>query len=173
MSSFVTNVFRIHLASLLLVAAPALMTTPALADVAPPNACDTAGASCDTAGPNFDEPGKCESQTCSRYTPDGPMSYDCLRCAIPDGGTGTGGSGTATGGGAGEGNGTASGGSKAATGGSSSAAGAKSSDSSNDEDDGGCSVAPGPTSTSVGFAALTTFALAFAALRRRAGARAR
>ncbi len=123
------------------------VAAPAFADIPAPNACDDEGASCDTAGDNADEPGTCKTSTCSRATPDGTMEYECLLCE-------------ATGNGTGGGNGAA---------GDSSTNGSGSDDS----DDGGCAVAPGPVSTSVGFAALTTFALAFAALRRRAGARVR
>lgn len=57
-------------------------STAASADVAPPDACTTAGAACTNAGTNADQPGVCTTKTCTRATPSGPMDYSCTRCLV-------------------------------------------------------------------------------------------
>ena len=59
-----------------------LLAVPAFADVAPIDACsaDSVGERCDNAGENADALGVCIKDTCSRATPDGPMSYECYVC---------------------------------------------------------------------------------------------
>jgi MYXO-CTERM domain-containing protein len=62
--------------------AAALLAAPALADIPPADACMAAdeGEACDNAGENADQPGICQADTCTRTTPDGPMTYDCYVC---------------------------------------------------------------------------------------------
>jgi hypothetical protein len=68
----------------------------ALADVPPPDSCQTAGESCNNAGPDYKSPGVCTSQTCSKTLPgaDAPYTYACLLCTAGgpsnDAGSGTG-----------------------------------------------------------------------------------
>lgn len=61
-----------------------MLASPALADVAPPDACQAAdvGKACNNAtkGGAMDQPGTCEAATCTRPTPTGSMSYDCFTC---------------------------------------------------------------------------------------------
>lgn len=133
-----------------------LAPTPALADVPPPNQCNSAGASCDNAPPDYKSPGVCTASKCQKALQDGSIEYDCTLCLASDaGGAGAGGAGT--------GGGSATGGGSS-TGGSPSTGGKKSSDSG---DDGGCSIgAPSAERTSI----LIGLALALgglAALRRR------
>lgn len=65
-----------------------LAGTPALADVPPLDACETAGKACQNAGEAGNKPGSCVSTTCERATPSGKMTYACLRCqaSTDDGG---------------------------------------------------------------------------------------
>lgn len=58
--------------------------TPARADIPPPDACQDQGADCDNAGPSADESGTCQKETCTRGGPDGPITYECLRCVAGD-----------------------------------------------------------------------------------------
>jgi MYXO-CTERM domain-containing protein len=60
----------------------ALLATPALADVAPIDACMAAdvGNACDSAGPNGNQAGICKQDMCTRTTPDGQMTYECYVC---------------------------------------------------------------------------------------------
>jgi hypothetical protein len=53
---------------------------PALADIPPPDSCNDAGAACSTAGANADEPGICTKSECTRSSPNGTVTYECLRC---------------------------------------------------------------------------------------------
>jgi MYXO-CTERM domain-containing protein len=70
--------------------AAGLLATPALADIPPEDACMAAdvGEACDNAGENADQPGICQADTCTRTTPDGPMTYDCFLCKASAGGGG-------------------------------------------------------------------------------------
>jgi len=71
----------------------ALHSAPAFADVPPPDSCTTEGAACSNAGANADQAGQCTQASCTRASPDGSVSYDCLRCAAStDGDASTGGS---------------------------------------------------------------------------------
>jgi len=66
---------------------------PAAADVPPPDACMTEGATCANAGGMANLPGVCRPSTCTRATPDGGViTYDCLRCQASGGNSGAGGS---------------------------------------------------------------------------------
>jgi len=70
--------------------AAALLATPAFADIPPADACMAAdeGEACDNAGEDADQPGVCQADTCTRATPDGPMTYDCFLCKAAVGGGG-------------------------------------------------------------------------------------
>jgi MYXO-CTERM domain-containing protein len=70
--------------------AVALLATPAFADIPPADACMEAdeGKACDNAGEEADQPGVCQADTCTRTTPDGPMTYDCHVCKATAGGGG-------------------------------------------------------------------------------------
>lgn len=85
----------LKLNSLLMAAALgcALVSRPALADLAPLDACSASevGKPCRSALVNDapDQPGVCVSTTCQRATPNGAMSYPCYRCeASPESGAG-------------------------------------------------------------------------------------
>jgi len=53
----------------------------ARADIAPPDACNTANVACHNAGQNYDKDGKCTATTCSRGGPQGQVTtYDCFKC---------------------------------------------------------------------------------------------
>ncbi len=159
------------------VLASTLLTAPAFADIPPADACMAAdeGEACDNAGENADQAGVCQQDTCTRATPDGPMTYDCFLCKVAAGGSGGVGNegganseaGTkAEGGGSAEG-GTATAGGPA-TGGSQSTAGSKPTGAADSEDDGGCNAAAVPVG---GLASLVAPLLAFglaAWCRRRA-----
>lgn len=124
-----------------------LLAAPALADIPPPDACMQAdeGKACDNAGQNADQPGVCKQSSCTRQTPDGPMTYDCHLCQAANGGT----SGAA--GATGNGGSTAAGGTTSRS----------------NDDDGGCSMSAAPVG---GLAALigplAAFGLAVARRRR-------
>jgi MYXO-CTERM domain-containing protein len=64
--------------------AATLLAVPALADIAPADACQAAdeGKACENANADgkMDQPGSCQKATCSRATPNGNMSYDCYLC---------------------------------------------------------------------------------------------
>ncbi len=126
----------------------ALLSTPALADIPPPDACLAAdvGKACNDAviGQATGQPGICQQDTCTRATPDGSMTYECYLCKAQDAG---------------------SGGDSGSSAGSSSTTSSKS-----DDDGGGCSVASASTG---GLSALLTAvaALGFALTRRRAARR--
>jgi hypothetical protein len=70
--------------------AVALLAAPAFADIPPDDACMAAdeGEACDNAGENANLPGICRADTCTRATPDGPMTYDCHLCKATAGGGG-------------------------------------------------------------------------------------
>ncbi len=61
-----------------------LLTVPARADLAPPDACAEAdvGKACENASANgkMDLPGTCQKAKCTRATPGGSMEYDCHLC---------------------------------------------------------------------------------------------
>lgn len=61
-----------------------LLTIPAFADVAPAESCQSAdiGKPCDnaTVDGQSNQHGTCEKDTCTRSTPNGPMSYECVIC---------------------------------------------------------------------------------------------
>ena len=61
-----------------------LLAAPALADLAPPDACAAAdaGKACSNATKDgkLDQPGTCQKATCTRAAPTGSVSYDCYRC---------------------------------------------------------------------------------------------
>lgn len=61
-----------------------LMTVPARADLAPPDACAEAqlGKACENASVDgkMDQPGTCQKAKCTRATPSGSMEYDCHLC---------------------------------------------------------------------------------------------
>lgn len=65
------------------------------ADLPPPDGCTMKDAACTNAGPAYDQPGVCQDAKCTRVTPDGPVTYDCLRCVAS---SGTGGASNTTGG---------------------------------------------------------------------------
>jgi hypothetical protein len=44
----------------------------------------TEGDACQNAGPNHDAEGVCEKEKCERETPDGTVSFECLRCVPKD-----------------------------------------------------------------------------------------
>lgn len=172
-----------------------LVATPVFADIPPDDACMAAdeGDACDNAGEDADGAGVCVKDTCTRATPDGPMSYECYLCKSDDEGTAgrgneptTGGAGAGGAGAAGaesqpEGGASTEGGTKA-TGGTKSEGGSKTSGGStskagttNDasdgkasaDDDGGCSVSALPASGLAGIVApLVAFGLALARRRR-------
>lgn len=83
----------------------------AWADVAPRDACTSPGQPCQVAGPTFDQPGTCQTTTCTRVLPDGDggmmtTTYACNRCfggGGAGGNLGTGGAGGYGGGGNGGG----------------------------------------------------------------------
>lgn len=157
-----------------------LLAAPAFADIAPEDSCMAAdeGKACDNAGDDGDQLGVCRKDTCTRATPDGPMSYECHSCKTAEGGAGGGGSGDPLpeGGAKNEGGTTTDGGAKSeggtkTAGGSKSTAGTKSSDdlARDDDDDGGCSASAAPVGGIAGLlAALLGFGLATARRRRAA-----
>lgn len=61
-----------------------LLTVPARADLAPPDACAEAdvGKACENASASgmMDQPGTCQKAKCTRATPSGKMEYDCHLC---------------------------------------------------------------------------------------------
>lgn len=65
-----------------------LLTVPARADLAPPDACQEAdvGKACENATANgmMDLPGTCQKAKCTRATPSGKMEYDCHLCQAGD-----------------------------------------------------------------------------------------
>lgn len=61
-----------------------LWVTSARADVPPPDACQTDGKACSNAGPEYNQAGECKQAMCTRATPDGSMTYECLRCEVSD-----------------------------------------------------------------------------------------
>jgi len=73
----------------------------ARADIPPADACTSPGQPCQVAGPNYDQPGICQTATCTRGTPDGhggvtTTTYACNRCELSGaGGAGGQESGTA------------------------------------------------------------------------------
>jgi MYXO-CTERM domain-containing protein len=139
-----------------------LFAMPASADIAPDDACVQAneGKACDNAGDSADQPGTCTKDSCTRHTPDGPMTYDCYLCKAAEGGSG--GSGNEAGA---KPDGGSKAGGGATTGGTSSTAGTKASDS---KDSGGCNVSAVPVGALPSLVApLLAFGLA-AARRRRA-----
>lgn len=73
-----------------------LLAAPAFADIPPEDACMAAdeGKACDNAGDNADQKGTCKKDSCTRGTPNGPMTYECYRCLVTDGGGTAGTAGT-------------------------------------------------------------------------------
>jgi MYXO-CTERM domain-containing protein len=69
-----------HLLATLLLALS--VSTPALADVPPPDFCSEPGKSCSTAPPDYASPGVCETKKCSKPFPQ-PTEYDCNLC-VPE-----------------------------------------------------------------------------------------
>ncbi|MEN9578208.1 MAG: hypothetical protein RJA70_1217 [Pseudomonadota bacterium] len=68
-----------------------LLAAPGFADIPPPDACASpadVGKACDNAGAQANQPGTCQADTCSKATPDGPMTYECTLCKseLGDGG---------------------------------------------------------------------------------------
>jgi hypothetical protein len=151
------TMIRSRTAALALLFAVSWHTTPARADVPPPDACTTAGSECSNAGDDFDEPGTCFLRTCTKGPPGEEVEYECLRCEKP--GEGGGGAGGAGGSANGEGGEKAGPGGAATTGGSSPTP-PKDDD---DDDDDGCSVSY--VGTEHGLAGLMLF-LGVALLRR-------
>lgn len=89
-----------------------LWSSAALADVPPPDTCETQGAPCNNAPPNYDSPGTCQAKTCSKTLPDGDggfatHEYPCKLCVADNGSAGASGSGNGNAGAAGSGNGSA------------------------------------------------------------------
>ena len=136
----------------------------ARADIPPPDACTKAGETCNNAGKNADQPGICATRTCTRGSPSGTMTYDCLRCVEPtdasvtdaghdSGAVGAGGT-TGSAGGTTSGNGGSStaGGSHSSggAGGKSSAGGATASTGGNASGDGGSSHRTGGATSGTG-----------------------
>ncbi len=117
-----------------------LLAAPAFADIPPPDACMQAeeGKACDNAGEAADKPGLCKKDSCTKQTPSGSMTYECYVCQET---TGAGGSTTGNG-------------------------GTNAETSTKDDEEGGCSLSPGPAR---GLAAVfaPVAALALAAARRR------
>src|SRR5690349_16886514 len=67
------------------------LSAPAWADVAPDDACMVEGSSCHNAIVDDSLPlmaGICQKVMCTRATPDGSMTYECLRCVAEETGTG-------------------------------------------------------------------------------------
>jgi len=103
----------------------------AWADVAPRDACTSPGQPCQVAGPTFDQPGTCQTVTCTRVLPDGDggmmtTTYACNRCfggGGAGGNIGTGGAGGHGGGAGGVGGGAAGAGGSATGGAGGSATG--------------------------------------------------
>lgn len=118
-----------------LAAAALTLATAARADIPPPDGCTTKDAACNNAPGN--QPGTCLDAQCVRSTPDGPVTYDCLRCKANGGAGGTSGTGgvnttgAISGTGAADSGGSSNSGGKAASG----SAGAPKADS-----DGGCAL---------------------------------
>lgn len=175
----------------LVVASTLLTAVPSYADIPPPDSCTSVGAVCANAGVDADRPGVCTMATCSRPTPGGSVTYDCLRCiagggaggaggtggATTEGGSGgeetdpTGGTASATGGANSTGGAAPSSGGKSASGGTMSTTGGQAGASGaapKNDDDGGCSVSPVGAERGVAalLAALGLSAL-FVARRRR------
>ncbi len=65
-------------------------TLNASADIPPPDSCQVEGEDCANAGPTADAEGVCVKESCERVTPDGPVTYDCLRCLPKEDGKGSG-----------------------------------------------------------------------------------
>jgi MYXO-CTERM domain-containing protein len=70
--------------------AVALLAAPAVADIPPDDACMAADVNeaCDNAGEDANQPGICRADTCTRATPDGPMTYECFLCKAATEGNG-------------------------------------------------------------------------------------
>ena len=116
------------------------LAAPALADIPPPDSCMQAeeGKACDNAGESADKAGVCKKDSCTKQTPSGSMTYECYVCQET----------TANGGGAGLG-------------------GTNDDESAKADDDGGCSLSPGPShGLAAVFAPLAALGL-LAARRRR------
>jgi hypothetical protein len=87
----------------LAVSGVALTPGRALADIAPPDACHTAGSACDNAGPAYNEPGTCAPAKCAHASEDGGTTLtDCFQCMPSTGSGGGAGAGSAGMGGAAE-----------------------------------------------------------------------
>ena len=164
------------------------VSVPARADVPPDNECFAAdvGEPCSNAIINgFQAQGVCRETTCSRATPEGPMTFDCTLCLGPNQGNGgrsneggTGGSaGEPSGGGGSAGGGASPGGSPSSNAGSGTAgsatAGAQTSPGnagdakSGSDDGGGCSVSQARGGAGALGVALAVLGFAFAGLARR------
>lgn len=63
-----------------------LLAAPAFADIPPQDACRPAdeGKACDNAGEQADEPGVCTKDSCTKQSPNGPLTYDCHICKVAD-----------------------------------------------------------------------------------------
>jgi hypothetical protein len=70
-----------HVLSLAIVIGLTLVPFAASADIAPPDSCGKVGEACTTAPPDYASPGICTKQRCGRATPNGPIEFDCNRCA--------------------------------------------------------------------------------------------
>jgi hypothetical protein len=140
-----------------LLVSSACVVGAARADIPPEGLCVTekAGQACDNPvdakGKEGTSPGVCVQEKCSRATPDGQMSYDCLMCRPKDDAPSTGG----TGGGTGAPGGGNAGGSSAGT------------PSTQKKSSGGCSIGRGAGSKAPLLAAALA-AWGIAARRRRA-----
>lgn len=146
-----------------------LLAVPAFADIPPADACVQAdeGKACDNAGKNADEPGVCKQDSCTKQTPDGPMTYDCYLCQAKGGTAGEGGA-PSNGGATAQGGTTSEGGSKS-TGGSQNVAGSTTEGTTDNEgdDDGGCNLSAAPAGGLAGLISpLAAFGLAVARRRR-------
>ena len=79
------------------------LSLPARADIPPADVCSASalGQPCNNATSDGSslQPGVCKSATCSRSTPDGPITYACFRCEVAE--QGVGGQANAAGAGAG------------------------------------------------------------------------
>lgn len=157
------------------------LSAPAWADIPPDDACMTEGTACHNAIVDGSLPlmaGTCQKTMCTRATPDGSMTYDCLRCVAEEtgaGGQSNEGGGSSTAGSKNEG-GKSSGGSSSGTAGKSSAAGTtstagKPADPPQPEDDdaeeGGCSVSQAPGGARALGTGLLVLGLAVAGIFRR------
>jgi MYXO-CTERM domain-containing protein len=147
------------------------LSTPARADVPPPDACnpsDPPGKACSNAGASYDQPGTCQAAKCTRASPDGSITYDCMRCtAGADGAAGSGSGGSGTGGTSSGSGGTSSGSGGTSTGsGGTATGGAGGTKSGSSSDDGGCAYRAAPTGGAAALM-LAIGAAALAAARRR------